>query len=421
LKALEVRRSDVRPLLAWFENQGASSATIIVEDEGPIGFILLPKGERHSPLTLEEAEGVRLLADRISAVLAVSSALARSRQRELEMRQQTSKLAMERDQLRAQADSRAGRHHAQVEYLEKRLRMTAYSPAARLTLAALERRHDGRTGLCLITPVGVDPLPWAAVSHQSGPNAKGPFIVVDGAWLARASLPLFSAPERSPWFAAQGGTLVLTALSALPHAHQAELVEQWTAALQSDVGSEVQVIVCLNEPLEHAASQGRVDRALAQRLGRREITLPTLSERSEDLRALIFEELLRAGLAHKETPIGIEPRALGLLMEHPWPGNEVELSDIIARAAQVREKHWITQGSLSAIGFEPIDVPLPNDVWRDSDRPPGSSSYPPSSEHPDLSPASNAPSERSAAASERPSVSPRRRRRRAPRRRSKLD
>ena len=83
LRALEVRRPDVRPLLAWFDSRRAFSATLVLDEDGPLGFILMPRGNRHAPMTLEEARAVRLLADRISALLAVSSALARSREREL--------------------------------------------------------------------------------------------------------------------------------------------------------------------------------------------------------------------------------------------------------------------------------------------------------------------------------------------------
>ena len=50
-----------RPLLAWFEARCAFSATVIVDNEGPLGFILLPAGNRTSPMTLEEARGVRVL------------------------------------------------------------------------------------------------------------------------------------------------------------------------------------------------------------------------------------------------------------------------------------------------------------------------------------------------------------------------
>ena len=75
LRALEVRRPDVRPLLQWFDSRRAFSTTVVLDEDGPLGFILMPRGNRSAPMTLEEARAVRLLADRISALLAVSSAL----------------------------------------------------------------------------------------------------------------------------------------------------------------------------------------------------------------------------------------------------------------------------------------------------------------------------------------------------------
>ena len=44
LRAVAVRSPEVRPLLAWFDTRKAFSATIVMDEEGPIGFLLLPRG-----------------------------------------------------------------------------------------------------------------------------------------------------------------------------------------------------------------------------------------------------------------------------------------------------------------------------------------------------------------------------------------
>jgi hypothetical protein len=50
LKAVEVRRPDVRPLVAWFESRDAFSVTLIVDEAGPEGFVLLPRANRTAPM-----------------------------------------------------------------------------------------------------------------------------------------------------------------------------------------------------------------------------------------------------------------------------------------------------------------------------------------------------------------------------------
>ena len=60
LAAVEVRRPEVRGLLSWFRARGAYSATVVCDEDGPLGFVLLPGESRHSPLTLEEARALRI-------------------------------------------------------------------------------------------------------------------------------------------------------------------------------------------------------------------------------------------------------------------------------------------------------------------------------------------------------------------------
>src|SRR5690606_13299346 len=101
LHALRVRRPHVRPLLAWFDVRDGYSATVVLDEDGPTGFLLLPRGERRARMTLEEARAARVLADRISSLLSVTSALARSRNRQVEAQKQAEHWKDQYDQARA--------------------------------------------------------------------------------------------------------------------------------------------------------------------------------------------------------------------------------------------------------------------------------------------------------------------------------
>ena len=76
LETLEVRRADIRPPLAWLRSRDAMSLTLLTDEQGPLGALVLPAGTRVHALTLEEVRALRTLADRLAALLGVSSALA---------------------------------------------------------------------------------------------------------------------------------------------------------------------------------------------------------------------------------------------------------------------------------------------------------------------------------------------------------
>ena len=63
LETLEVRRADIRPALDWLRARGAMSLTLLTDDEGPVGALVLPAGARAHPLSLEEVRALRTLAD----------------------------------------------------------------------------------------------------------------------------------------------------------------------------------------------------------------------------------------------------------------------------------------------------------------------------------------------------------------------
>jgi transcriptional regulator of acetoin/glycerol metabolism len=59
----------------------------------------------------------------------------------------------------------------------------------------------------------------------------------------------------------------------------------------------------------------------------------------------------------KGRPFGADPRALARLLEHGWPGNEVELDDVLTRAVAIADGELLTSAHLDQIGF--VAAPLP--------------------------------------------------------------
>jgi DNA-binding NtrC family response regulator len=65
----------------------------------------------------------------------------------------------------------------------------------------------------------------------------------------------------------------------------------------------------------------------------------------------VLAHLARAGVQLRGEPLGVDAAALALLLEHPWPGNDTELSDVLNRAAGVAVGPLVTSGDLQNVGF----------------------------------------------------------------------
>lgn len=375
LRALEVRRPEVRPVIAFFEAQRGFSATVVMDEEGPIGFILLPKGSRTSALSLEEARAVRILADRMSSLLAVSSALARSRERELEAVARADRSDDEKQRLFYIISQEDTKNRALAERAARGVRATAYSPAARFTLDEIERLAKLNAPMCLVAPPGTDPVGWAAIAHLSSPRSGGPFIVVDAANGFDHELDRWQDERVSPLKLADGGSLALIDVVALPNEVQRYIARVLSRLSAMDARSSILPPGLIStfhaspgspdSDTEEPERQvfARLDESLKRWLGDSFLRIPSLSERSEDLRALALSELARLGLATRGEPLGLSPQAQMLLLEHDYPGNEAELRSILVRAAQHARGPVLTDADLHAVGFHPaldeaLDVSL---------------------------------------------------------------
>jgi transcriptional regulator with AAA-type ATPase domain len=353
LSAVEVRRPEVRGLLGWFRMRGAYSATVVCDDDGPLGFVLLPGDARHSALTLEEARALRTLSDRISSLISVSAALSRARERELEAQSRASRLQAECERLGHAIRAETARHRWPAERLASTVRTTAFSPAARLTLEALERLAREDLPLSLTTPPGVDAEGFAAHFHLCGARADGPFVTVDATDREARDLELWRDRARSPLVAADGGTLLVLGASALPREVQEHLAHFLATRASAEHPSAVPppgLVLSLPLPAQELLLSSRLHEGLALKLAARELALPALADRAEDLRALVLEGLSRFGARTSGEPLGIEPAALAALSEHDFPGNELELFGLIARAATTARGPRITLPDLVAGG-----------------------------------------------------------------------
>ncbi len=342
-RAVEVRRPELRPIVAWMEEHGAAALAVVRDELDAMALLSIPPRGAGRATSLEEVRALRTLADRLGAILSVSASLSRSRDRELHGRTEVTRLTGELHHLEAARDRDAGRRVALARLLERPARVASYSPAARAAVEQLERLAEAGRPISLLGAPGVDSTAWAALAHLASARREGPFAVVDGTSPLDHDLAHWRDPEASPLVAASGGSLVIIDAHALPLEVQSYL----GAALGDDAG----IIVALPATVDALAASGQLSERLADRLGDRTVALPTLESRSEDLRALSLEHLARIGVRLGRKPLGLSPRALSALLEHTWPGNDAELYATLLRAALVAEGELLGMKELGRIGF----------------------------------------------------------------------
>lgn len=165
--------------------------------------------------------------------------------------------------------------------------------------------------------------------HDIGRTPNGPFIMVNCDTLAngQTDLPLFGSAGAVA--RAQGGTLFLNDLTALPRALQSQL-----SAFLGDAAAgahKLRVMSASGASVRDAVASGAFRADLYFRLSLLPIVVPPLRDRRDDLPMLIEHFLRRFSGLHRKPLRQISAGARDLLLRYDFPGNIRELSNMIER------------------------------------------------------------------------------------------
>jgi two-component system nitrogen regulation response regulator GlnG len=193
----------------------------------------------------------------------------------------------------------------------------------------------------------------ARAIHYAGPRSDADFVALKAATIPRALIEdeLGSRGMRR----AQGGTLLLKDVAALPRSPQRHLVK---VLRRRDKGADdtpvhahydVRVIASSDDDLLPAVDADAFDRELYDRLGARRIRIPPLRRRVADIPRLaahfvrkVADEMGRPGMTFAS-------RATDRLQAYPWPGNVAELKDVIRRLMIRRARGPIEVSDVDAV------------------------------------------------------------------------
>jgi len=226
-------------------------------------------------------------------------------------------------------------------------------PSSRAPFAGFERalgRAAGSAATVLLRgESGSGKTRAARRLHAASARSTGPFVCVS---LAALSPTLIEAElfgheagaftgarrERAGRFRqADGGTLVLEDVDALPLETQAKLLRVVQERVVEPLGSEesipvdVRIVVTTTVDLAREVAAGRFRSDLYYRLAVLELVVPPLRERIAELGALAGEILGRSAPRLGVGERALSSGALARLRAHAWPGNVRELENGLER------------------------------------------------------------------------------------------
>jgi two-component system response regulator AtoC len=268
--------------------------------------------------------------------------------------------AEEREQLRKEV----GRLRREVRAEARFGEIVVGSPAMRKAIDIAEKVAPHDSPVLLTGASGTGKELVARMLHRQSARADAAFVPINCGGVPEQLLEseffgfvkgAFTGADRDKeglFEVADGGTLFLDEVGELPGALQVKLLRALQEGEVRRIGAtetsrvDVRVISATNRDLEEAVESGDFRKDLYYRLCVVPIHLPPLRSRGEEIPELT-KHMLERHSARLGVPVeGIDPKAMQVLFEYPWPGNIRELENVIERALVLTEGPSITLDDL---------------------------------------------------------------------------
>jgi hypothetical protein len=336
LRAREVRRPDLRSALRFCESRDAAAVVSVIVDGDLDGLLLVPEAPGVE-LGLRDVRALRAISRLCATRLSLEAALARAsaRAQRAELRAREIEHVVERAHHRVERLSRSLSTSSRP--LERRV-ATGYGPASRAILGEIDALAKSNAHLVVLHRPGTDPVPWIARLHRES-GRPGALHVVDVGRKEGADASAWSDPELSPIELARDGTLCVLAAPAMPRDAQKRLLSalsfrEGPGPDPTPIELRVVLAVACADPEQEGLDRLRgLDTSLVDHLRSTPVRLLPLSRRTEDIHSIALDRLAALGIAMGREPLGLAPEALALLVEHEWSGDDLELDDVLTRAA----------------------------------------------------------------------------------------
>ncbi len=194
--------------------------------------------------------------------------------------------------------------------------------------------------------------------HYSSDRKNMPFLaqncaalpesLLEGILFGTAKGGFTGALDRAGFFEqANGGTLLLDELSAMPYSLQGKLLrvlqEDYIRRVggSRDIPVDVRIIATINEAAEELIAAGKLRKDLYYRLNILPIEMPPLRERPDDI--LLLAEFFLEKYAKRDGKAFevLSPEAKNKLREYDYPGNIRELENIMMSAVSMADSERV--------------------------------------------------------------------------------
>ena len=218
---------------------------------------------------------------------------------------------------------------------------------------------------------------FAQSIHTCGKRKDKPFLaqncaaipesLLEGILFGTAKGSFTGAVDREGMFEqANGGTLLLDEISAMPYDLQSKLLrvlqEDYIRRVggMKDIPINVRIIATVNEPPEELIARGSLRKDLFYRLNVVNIKIPALRERLDDIPILAEKFLEKYNKRFGKEIWMMSDGAVKKLSHYDYPGNVRELENIIEQAVSMAENdHVLTEKILAMPGsFRKSKVPM---------------------------------------------------------------
>ena len=223
------------------------------------------------------------------------------------------------------------------------------SPAMLRMTSLLQRVAPTQTTVLLQGESGVGKECVSQYLHQFSTRSNMPFVIIDCGTLGenlieselfgheKGSFTGASTRKKGLFEAAHGGTLFIDEIGELPLHLQTKLLRVLETGTIRRIGGteyikvDVRVIAATNKDLQQMVEAGNFRQDLYYRLTAFPVTIPSLSERPDDIPALA--EYFLSKIEDGDRFIPLQPDVIEKLISYDYPGNVRELRNIIERAA----------------------------------------------------------------------------------------
>jgi DNA-binding NtrC family response regulator len=247
----------------------------------------------------------------------------------------------------AQEVTALARRLIERKQLQVRTGILGEHPAIQEVLIKIEQMAPVSSTVLIEGESGTGKELVARAIHDLSPRRGKPFIAVNCAALPETLLEseLFGhekgaftgAAERrlGRFEIADEGTIFLDEVGEMPPATQVKLLrvleerEFYRVGGAAPIRVDVRVLAATNRPLKEAVATGDVRSDLFYRLNVLSIYLPPLRERRTDIPLLVRRFIHEFSRLHDRPFRGIEPAALQILVDAPWPGNVRQLRNLV--------------------------------------------------------------------------------------------